>query len=117
MEGRLGFLMKYGQVHGKAELGKTLGMTPEQQEEAYQTFIALKQEYQQLASQRKQQQYQRKTTHERKKQFRVLHEQQRKEQEKKLILEKSKQVEAKLKTKKKLTTEDLIAFQGADQEE
>ena len=96
-------------------LTKKINELRKQQEEAYQTFIALKQEYQQLASQRKEQQYQRKTTQERKKQFRVLHEQQRHEQEKKLILEKSRQVEAKLKTKKKLTTEDLIAFQGAEE--
>lgn len=98
------------------QLTRKINDLRKRQEEAYQTFIALKQEYQQLAQQRKEHYQQRKTTHERKKQFRILHEQQRKEQEKRLILEKSRQVEAKLKTKKKLTTEDLIAFQGAEQE-
>ena len=43
MNGRLGFLEKYGQVHGQAELGKVLGLTPEEQEAAHQlTMKAMK---------------------------------------------------------------------------
>ena len=35
MNGRLGFIEKYGQVHGTAKLGEKLGFSPEQQEEMH----------------------------------------------------------------------------------
>lgn len=81
-------------------------------EEAFQHFKALKGEYGALAREVKGKFQEKRKSYQTAKQQRERQEKQRKQQQLKVLAAKTKSVEEKLKAKKKLTTEDLIAFQG-----
>lgn len=83
-----------------------------QQEDAYQHFLALKQEYSTLAKDVKGKFQEKRRISAQRKEERLRAEKQRQQRTQRLLEEKSKDIEEKLKSKKKLTTEDLIAFQG-----
>lgn len=87
------------------ELSKQIDEIKKKQENAFSTFRLLKKEYENLNK---------KTDSIRKERVKKFEkrEERKKKVEDRIIKKKAEEVEEKLKTKKKLTTEDLIAYQG-----
>ncbi len=97
-------------------LNKKINQLKKQQQEVLKKGLEVKQEYTSLIQQVKGKYEEKRRAFtqkaEQRRQIKQQREQQRQEQNKKLLAERSRSVEEKLKAKKKLTTEDLIAFQG-----
>lgn len=87
------------------ELSQQIDELKRQQENAFNTFKLLKKEYDELSRRAG-------VARQEKIKKKAIHEEKKKQAEEKLIDEKVKQVEEKLKIEKKLTTADLIAYQG-----
>ena len=104
-----------------AVLTKKINQLKKEQEEVIKKCLTFKQEYSHLAQEAhgkfEEERTQRRASTEKYQKDRQAQEQRRQEQTKRLLEERSKSVEEKLKTRKKLTTEDLIAFQGLDKKD
>lgn len=87
------------------ELSKEIDEIKKKQQNAFNTFRLLKKEYEELNKKSNGIKKERVKKHK-------IREEKKKKVENKIIEEKAKKVEEKLKTKKKLTTEDLIVYQG-----
>jgi len=97
------------------ELSREIEGLKKKQEEAFQKFIDSKTEFSNCNNElkKKQEELDKINLSERdNKKFRDV---QKTNRQKEVLEKKSKQIEEKLKTKKKLTTEDIIAFQGSSE--
>lgn len=100
-----------------AALTKKITSLRKLQEEAHQQCIKLKGEYAVLAQQLKESIRKKTSILQQQRKARQRQEQERREKRRKLLEEKSKDVEEKIKKGKKLTTEDIIAFQGINKDQ
>lgn len=111
---RIQELTKEGSYGEFMELSKKITDLKKVQEDAFNKFIEFKNKYLQLSQEFKKKQEEAKPFQE---QIEKEHESQKFQQQEKqikILKQKTEQVEEKIKKKKKLTTEDILAFQGAD---
>ncbi|MFH1210314.1 MAG: hypothetical protein V1645_00175 [archaeon] len=98
--------------HAFIEASKSINEKKKEQEAAYRKFLELKKEFGVVNSQLKQKLVELKEMQSTVSGFKEDRKKDRKSKEDKILKEKVKDVEEKLKKKGKLTTEDLIVFQG-----
>lgn len=93
-------------------LFKVISNLKKTQQEAFQKFIDLKNEYMKILKELKEKLNKNRELKEKIDQDKELKEKIEKEKEEKIIEEKEKELEKKLKTKKRITTEDLFSIKG-----